>query len=126
MLKSERTLPGERGHPHTDSTKFITYQTINDLRYMVFVIAAHVSLFLKEDKSNTMRQERYGTDFCEHFFPKCRYIDSNTNMQQQRKNVSLTSSGLRMDSVASCPKNKGNLGTAISNVTLDDPMVPLD
>ena len=109
-----------------NSSKFITYQTFDDLRYMVFGIAAHASLFLKDDKSNVMRQERHGTDCCEHFFSKCRYINSNPTMQQQRENASLASSGLGMDSEAFRPNNKGNSGTANSDVTFADLMVPLD
>ena len=78
--------------------KFITYQIFDDLRYMVSGIAAHASLFLKEDKSNVMRQERHETYCCEHFFSKCRYINSNPNMQQQRENTSLASLGLGVGS----------------------------
>ena len=48
--------------------KFITNYTHEDLVWMVFGVAAHAALYLKEDESNTMHQGRSGTDVCEHFF----------------------------------------------------------
>ena len=43
------------------TVKIITYQTYADLRYMVFHVACHVALYLKNDKNIKMRQRRHGT-----------------------------------------------------------------
>ena len=106
--------------------QMILQSNAREVLYMAFDIAAHASVFLKDNKSNVVQQERHGTDCCEHFFSKFRYINSNPNMQQQRENASLASSGLGIDSEAFRPNNKGNLGTANSDVTFVNRMVPLD
>ena len=108
-----------------NSIKFITYQTYDDLRYMVFGIASQACLYLDDDKSMVMRQGRSGTDYCEHFFAKVRYINSYPNMQQARECASKVSSDTGMYSDVFRPNNKGNSGTAISETTVKDLLAPL-
>ena len=58
-------------------------------------------------------------------FGKCRYINSNPNMQQAQECASKVSSDMGMNSEVLCPNNRGNSGTAISETTLSDLMAPL-
>ena len=51
-----------------------------DIRYVVFWVAIHTCLYLKEDESNVMRQGSFGIDCCEHMFAKYGY-NSYTSIQ---------------------------------------------
>ena len=77
-------------------TRFITWQTYEDLQWMVFGMAVHGRCYLKKDRSETMHQGRGGSDVCEHLFSQIRYINSNPNMQQGREGISKASSQLGM------------------------------
>ena len=105
--------------------KFITKQMYEDLVWMVFGVAAHAVLYLKDDKSRVMHQGRSGTDFLEHFFAKLRYINSNPTMQQSREAASKVSSDVGMESRA-FERSRGNSGTAPSQTTADDLLAPIE
>ena len=105
--------------------KFITQQTYEDLVWMVFGVAAHAVLYLKDDKSRVMHQGRSGTDFLEHFFAKLRYINSNPTMQQSREAASKVSSDVGMESRA-FERSRGNSGTAPSQTTAGDLLAPIE
>ena len=92
---------------------------------MVFGVAAHAVLYLKDDKSRVMHQGRSGTDFLEHFFAKLRYINSNPTMQQSREAASKVSSDVGMESRA-FERSRGNSGTAPSQTTAGDLLAPIE
>mmetsp|Transcript_27598 Transcript_27598/g.58969 ORF Transcript_27598/g.58969 Transcript_27598/m.58969 type:complete len:109 (+) Transcript_27598:541-867(+) len=92
---------------------------------MVFGMAAHGSCYLKEDRSETMHQGRGGSDVCEHLFSQIRYINSNPNMQQGREGISKASSQLGMHNQSIQDDDKGNSGTAQSETTAKDLLVPV-
>lgn len=47
---------------------FITRETYEDLKWLIFAVAFFAALYLKTDLSNTLNQGRTGSDICEHFF----------------------------------------------------------
>lgn len=79
-----------------NKSRFITYQTYEDLKWMVLGLAATAGLYLKEDRSLAMHQGRSGSDCCEHFFSRMRSRNSNPNAQQAREMASNVSSNLGM------------------------------
>ena len=60
------------------------------------------------------------------FFAKCRYVNSNLNMQQAQECASKVLSDTRMNSDVFRPNNDVNSGTAISETTLSNLMAPLN
>ena len=105
--------------------KFITRQTYEDLQWLVYGYAAHAALYLKEDGSRVMHQGRGGSDVCEHFFSKIRYINSNPTMQQAREAASRVDGGLGMHLHAFQFDSKSNSGTAPSEVSPKDLLAPI-
>ena len=104
---------------------FVTQYTYEDLVWMVFGVAAHASLYLKEDGSHKMHQGRSGTDVCEHFFSMIRYINSNPTMQQAREGASAISGGLDMCGPAFQSEGKSNSGKA-DMYTANDLIAPIE
>lgn len=72
--------------------KFITRQTYEDLKWLVFGIASVAGLYLKEDKSLVMDQGRLGSDTCEHFFAMIRDGNPNPDPHQADQQASHVSS----------------------------------
>ena len=67
------------------TNKYITRETYEDLKWMVFGLAGLACTYLKEDKSLKLHQGRSGSDVCEHFFAKIRQVNTNPTMQQCRE-----------------------------------------
>ena len=106
--------------------KFITYQTYADLRYMVFHVACHATLYLKHDKSIKMYQRRHGTDVCEHTFSDVRSFNPKPNMQQGREGLShATSAGQVGVGRLFRVKDKGNSGSAARQEDYNAAMEPM-
>ena len=64
------------------NNKFITWQTYQDLKWLVFGIAAVAALYLKDDKSITIDIGRGGSDVNEHLFSAIRDKNSNPDARQ--------------------------------------------
>ena len=75
--------------------KFITRETYEDMKWMVFGLAGLACTYLKDDNSLKLHQGRSGSDVvCEHFFAKIRQINTNPTMQQCRE-ITSKISGLK-------------------------------
>jgi hypothetical protein len=70
------------------NNKFITWQTHEDLRWLVFGIVGYAALYLKEDGSVVADQGRFGSDTMEHLFALIRAGNSNPNNQQANEELS--------------------------------------
>lgn len=77
--------------------KYITRETYEDLKWMVFGLAGLACTYLKDDNSLKLHQGRSGSDVCEHFFAKIRQINTNPTMQQCRE-ITSKISGLKTGS----------------------------
>ena len=51
-----------------DNKKYITWQSSEDISWLVFGIVGIAHTYLREDKSCTTKQRSAGTDDCEHEF----------------------------------------------------------
>lgn len=67
---------------------FITWQTHEDLRWLVFGIAGYAALYLKDDCSLAVDQGRFGSDTMEHLFALIRMGNSNPTNQQANEGLS--------------------------------------
>ncbi|EJK64027.1 hypothetical protein THAOC_15281 [Thalassiosira oceanica] len=107
---------------------FITKQTYEDLVWMVFGVAAVASLYLKDDGSLVMHQGRGGSDVCEHFFAKLRYINPNPTMDQAREGASRITSTAGAYQHVFVQVKKGNSGTAVGDIstTAAQVMAPME
>jgi hypothetical protein len=68
--------------------RFITWQTHEDLRWLVFGIAGYAALYLKDDCSLVVDQGRFGSDTMEHLFASIRMGNSNPTNQQANEGLS--------------------------------------
>lgn len=68
--------------------RFITWQTHEDLRWLVFGIAGFAALYLKDDCSLVVDQGRFGSDTMEHLFALIRMGNSNPTNQQANEGLS--------------------------------------
>jgi hypothetical protein len=67
---------------------FITRQTYEDLKWMVFGLAGVACTYLNNDKSKQLNQSRSGSDVCEHCFAKLRQGSSNSTAAQLNQKLS--------------------------------------
>lgn len=67
---------------------FITWQSHEDLRWLVFGIVCYAALYLKEDGSVVVDQGRFGSDTMEHLFALIRAGNSNPTNQQANEELS--------------------------------------
>ncbi len=72
--------------------KFVTWQTYEDLKWIVFGIASMGVLYMKEDGSVAMDQGNFGSDVCEHFYALIKGGNSNPDPMQARVGASVESS----------------------------------
>jgi hypothetical protein len=70
---------------------FITWQTLEDLRWLVFGIVGYAVLNLKEDGSIVVDQGRFGSDTMEHLFALIPAGNSNPTNQQANEGLSRVS-----------------------------------
>lgn len=70
---------------------YLTRQTHEDLRWLVFGIVGYAALYLKEDGSVVVDQGRFGSDTMEHLFALIRA--GNSNPTQEQANVELSRVG---------------------------------
>jgi hypothetical protein len=70
---------------------FLTWQTHEDLRWLIFGITGYAVLNLKEDGSITVDQGRFGSDTMEHLFALIRAGNSNPTNQQANEELSRVS-----------------------------------
>jgi hypothetical protein len=64
------------------TTRFVTWQTYQDLKWLVLGVACMAATYLKEDKSIEMDTGRAGSDVMEHFFGATRGKNSNPDAMQ--------------------------------------------
>ena len=68
--------------------QFITWQSHEDLRWLVFGIVGYAALYLKNDCSLVVDQGRFGSDTMEHLFALIRAGNSNPTNQQANEGLS--------------------------------------
>ena len=68
-----------------NKTNFISWQSYQDMAWLVFGLIGKVKTYLKEDKSRTMVQRREGTDDCEHDFAGIRSRNSRPSALDARQ-----------------------------------------
>ena len=68
--------------------QFITWQSHEDLRWLVFGIVGYAALYLKNDCSLAVDQGRFGSDTMEHLFALIRAGNSNPTNQQANEGLS--------------------------------------
>ena len=73
--------------------KFITRETYEDLKWLIFAVACFAALYLKTDLSNTLNQGRTGSDICEHFFALLKAGCPNPDPLMARQRASKVTAG---------------------------------
>ena len=105
------------------TSKFITRETYEDLKWMVFGLAGVACTYLDEDKSKQLHQGRSGSDVCEHFFAKLRQGSPNVTLAQANQKLSKISAQGASDSHLFMFKGKQNAaGTKRENAAYFDPV----
>ena len=92
--------------------EYITRESYEDLKWMVFGMAGLACTYMKEDKSLQINQWRSGSDVCEHTFAKIRQSNTNPNAQQAREILSKVSASGAVSASAFMPKSKTNTAGA--------------
>jgi len=67
---------------------YLTRQTHEDLRWLIFGIVGYAALYLKEDGSIVVDQGRFGSDTMEHLFALIRMGNSNPTQEQANAELS--------------------------------------
>jgi len=70
-----------------------------------------------------MHQGRGGSDVCEHFFAKLRYINPNLTMDQAREGASRITSTAGAYQHVFVQVKKGNSGTAVGDIGTTAPQI---
>ena len=89
----------------TDEKKDISWQSHEDLCWLVFGIVGKAVTYLKEDKSRTMNQHADGTDDCEHEFA---HMKGKNNKPTQKDCREMTSRATGVRSAVFTTVNKSN------------------
>ena len=88
LLKTLQLLEQWRKECGGYNNKFITWQTHEDLRWLVFGIVGYAALYLKNDGSEVADQGRFGSDSMEHLFALIRAGNSNPTNEQANQELS--------------------------------------
>ena len=87
-----------------DKKKYITWQSSEDISWLIFGIVGIAHIYLCKDKSRTMKQRSAGTDDCEHEFAGIK-SKNNKPTQQDCRNYTARMTGARTSTFTTINKS---------------------